>query len=301
MKQLLFWIGVWGLGLVGPSFAQSPGPVVVVSSTILADWAATLSQGSPIRVVSLLQPGDDPHVYEPTPQDSRQLAEADLILTHGHHLEPGILKMVRLSSAPHVAVGEGIPTVTDGGVPDPHLWGDVSRSQKMVEVIRQALLNLVSPRDQARIQENAAAYQGQLQALHEWIPQQIQTIPPAQRLLVTTHDAFQYYSRAYGIPVLGTLIGISTEEQPSAQTVATLVKAIRQAGVPTLFAETTLNPTLIATVAREARVQVWPTALYSDSLGSPDSPAGTYVGMMVSNTCAIVTGLGGTCQPWQYP
>lgn len=294
MRQ--WWLGVlvW-LGL-GPGALA--GPLVVVSSTILADWTSTLAHSSPIRVVSLLQPGDDPHLYEPTPRDSRLMAEADLILTHGHNLEPGILKMVQLSSRPHLAVGEKI---LDPPVADPHLWGNVSLSQQMVQVIGDKLQTLLPPAAQAGIQANTQAYRKQLQALHEWIPRQIQTIPPSQRLLVTTHDAFQYYSQAYGIPILGTLIGLSTEEQPSARTVAQLVQAIRQAGIPTIFAETTLNPALIATVAREARVQVWPTPLYSDSLGSPGSPGATYVGMMVSNTCAIVTGLGGNCQPFEQP
>ncbi|GAB4215336.1 MAG: zinc ABC transporter substrate-binding protein [Synechococcales cyanobacterium] len=303
------WLGVLvALGLWGcqPQESVPTQPLVVVSSTILRDWVAVVAAGSPVQVVSLLQPGNDPHTYEPTPADSRVLAQARLILTHGHHLEPGIEKMVSASrtEAPHVEVGADIPTLQKPGslVPDPHLWGDVRRSQAMVGVLSEALLTLLeNEADQARIRANTDAYQAELAALHAWIPQQIQTIPPDQRLLVTTHDAFQYYSQAYGIPVLGTLIGISTEEQPSAQTVTRLITAIREAGIPTLFAESTLNPDLIATVAREANSRLSETLLYSDSLGADGSPASTYVGMMVSNTCAMVVGLGGTCTPFVAP
>ncbi|MEO0540957.1 MAG: zinc ABC transporter substrate-binding protein, partial [Cyanobacteria bacterium P01_A01_bin.105] len=119
---------------------------------------------------------------------------------------------------------------------------------------------------------------------------------PEQRLLVTTHDAFQYYTTAYGLEMLGTLIGISTEEQPSAQTVQRLVEAIKAADVPAIFAETTINPQLIRTVAAEANVALAPEELYSDSLGAPGSSGETYLDMMVANTETIVQALGGDVQ-----
>jgi len=109
--------------------------------------------------------------------------------------------------------------------------------------------------------------------------------------LITTHDAFQYYGVTYGLEIPGTLIGISTEEQPSAQTVRNLVETIRKKGVRAIFAETTINPTLIETVAQEAGIEVAPTELYSDSLGAENSPAGTYIGMMRANTETIVNAL----------
>ncbi|MEQ8956394.1 MAG: zinc ABC transporter substrate-binding protein, partial [Coleofasciculus sp. C2-GNP5-27] len=120
--------------------------------------------------------------------------------------------------------------------------------------------------------------------------------PANQRKLVTTHDAFQYYAQAYGLEVIGTLIGISTEEQPSAQTVKTLSDAVKEAGVPAIFAETTINPALIETVAEEAGVKLAPSELYSDSLGAPGSEADTYVKMLITNTRTIVEALGGDYQ-----
>jgi manganese/iron transport system substrate-binding protein len=116
---------------------------------------------------------------------------------------------------------------------------------------------------------------------------------------VTTHDAFQYYANAYRLSIIGTLIGISTEEQPSAQTVQRLVESVKTARVPTIFAETTINPALIRTVAQEAGVKVAERSLYSDSIGAPGSDGDSYINMMVANTRSIVESLGGKSTPFK--
>ena len=126
----------------------------------------------------------------------------------------------------------------------------------------------------------------------------LQTIPPSQRQLVTTHDAFQYYANAYGLEVAGTLIGISTEEQPSAQTVKNLAEEIKKTKVPAIFAETTINPKLITTVAEEAGVKLAPQELYSDSIGAPGSEGDSYLKMLIANTESIVESLGGNYEPY---
>jgi manganese/iron transport system substrate-binding protein len=141
---------------------------------------------------------------------------------------------------------------------------------------------------------NANAYIAELAQLNGWIEAQTATIPPDQRQLLTTHDAFQYYAAAYGLTVAGTLIGLSTEEQPSARTVQQLVQSIRTLGVPAIFAETTINPQLITTVAAEAGVALAPEKLYSDSVGAAGSDGDSYLKMMAANTRAIVDNLGGT-------
>ena len=128
-------------------------------------------------------------------------------------------------------------------------------------------------------------------AVDLWIKNQISTIPVEQRKLITSHDAFQYYSQAYGLEIPGTLIGISTEEQPSAQTVKNLVEIIKNTGVKAIFAETTINPTLINTVAEEAGVTLAEGELYSDSLGVKGSEADTYIKMLTVNTNTIVSAL----------
>ncbi|PMB40307.1 metal ABC transporter substrate-binding protein [Fischerella thermalis CCMEE 5330] len=278
-------------------------PQVVATSTIIADMAEEVG-GDEIQLTGILQPGTDPHVYEPRPQDSRLLEEADLILYNGYNLEPGLIRLMNAAGtkARKLAVGEVVkPLQLDKGkgevVPDPHVWGDVKNAIAMVNAIRDALIEL-SPEDKAEFTQNAQQLTTELQQLDSWISQQIQTIPPNQRKLITTHDAFQYYGRAYQIAIAGTLIGISTEEQPSAQTVKQLVESIQKIGVPAIFAETTINPNLILTVAQEAGVKLAPRQLYSDSIGANGSEGDSYIKMMVANTRTIVEALGGKYTPF---
>ncbi|BAZ40773.1 adhesin precursor [Calothrix sp. NIES-4101] len=272
--------------------------LVVATSTIIADLAAEIG-GDEIELKGILQPGSDPHTYEPVPTDSRFLEEANLILYNGYNLEPGIIKMMNSvgGKARKVPIGEVVkPLQLDKGkgeiVPDPHVWGDVKNAIAMTKAIRDELVKL-SPEDKDKFTENANQLTNELQKLDSWIIQEIQTIPPEKRKLVTTHDAFQYYGRAYNIAIAGTLIGISTEEQPSAQTVKQLVDAIKKIGVPAIFAETTINPALITTVAQEAGVKLAPRQLFSDSIGAKGSQGDTYIKMMEANTQTIVEALGG--------
>lgn len=300
-----------GLGACGGAEESESGgandgrPAIVATSTILADLTTELV-GDQARVVGLLKPGDDPHIYEPVPQDSRALEEADLIVYNGYNLEPQLIRLMRAAGAtvPQVAIAEAAaPLSTDyngATVPDPHVWGDARNAIAMVERLEGAIA-AEFPALGDRVDAQGANLIKTLEALHRWISAQIATIPEGQRRLVTSHDAFQYYANAYGIPVAGTLIGISTEEQPSARTVEALASAIRAARIPTIFAETTVNPALLKTVAAEAGVQLADQELYADSVGAPGSGAETYVTMMVANTRAIVEGLGGRYEPFVDP
>ena len=270
---------------------------VVSTSTIIADLTQTIG-GDEITHTGILKPGADPHIYEPVPTDSVAFEQADLIFYNGYNLEPGLIRLMNATDvkAKKLAIGEIITPLDfeyQGRIqPDPHVWGDVENAIKMVNAIRDHLIEL-SPEDTDEFTENAAQLTAQLQQLDLWINQQIQTIPQPQRKLVTTHDAFQYYANAYGLEIIGTLIGISTEEQPSAKTVKNLADRIKASKVPTIFAETTINPQLIETVAQEARVELAPQKLHSDSIGASGSEADTYIKMLVSNTRTIVESLGG--------
>ncbi len=272
-------------------------PKVVSTSTMITDWTEQVA-GDEIQLKGLLKPGADPHVYEPVPADSQALEEADLILYNGYNLEPGLIKLMKSAGvkAKKLAVGEVVQPLDFNykgrRQPDPHVWGDAKNAIAMVNAIRDQLISL-SPEDREKFTNNAARLTEELKRVDGWIGEQIQTIPENQRKLVTTHDAFQYYSRAYGIPVAGTLIGISTEEQPSAQTVKSLSDAVKKTGVRSIFAETTINPALIKTVAEEAGVKIALRPLYSDSIGAPGSEGDTYVKMLVANTRTIVEALGG--------
>jgi manganese/iron transport system substrate-binding protein len=277
--------------------AKGDKPKVVSTSTMITDWTEQVG-GDEIQLKGILKPGTDPHVYEPVPADTQALETADLILYNGYNLEPGLIKQMNSvgGRAKKFAVGEVVKPLDFNykgkTEPDPHVWGDAKNAIVMVNAIRDQLIEL-SPEDREKFTKNAAQLTEELQRLDAWIGKQIQTIPQNQRKLVTTHDAFQYYARAYGIPVAGTLIGISTEEQPSAQTVKRLSDSVKKTGVRSIFAETTINPALIKTVAEEAGVKIAPRELYSDSIGSPGSEADTYVKMLVANTRTIVEALGG--------
>jgi manganese/iron transport system substrate-binding protein len=270
-------------------------PIVVSTSTIIANLT-DLVGGEAIDDRGILQAGADPHVYEPRPQDSAILEEANLIFYNGYNLEPGLIKLMDSAgiNAKKFAVGEVVKPLDlnkEGKtVPDPHVWSSAENGILMVEAIRDQLIALV-PENKTLFEENAAKLTSELAETHDWIAKQIQTIPATKRKLVTTHDAFQYYARAYGLEVVGTLIGISTEEQPSAQTVKNLAEEIKKSGVPAIFAETTINPNLIKTVAEEAGVKIAPKALYSDSIGSSGSEADSYIKMLVANTNTIVRAL----------
>jgi manganese/iron transport system substrate-binding protein len=276
---------------------------ILTTSTILRDWTEALASED-IEVTSILKPGEDPHVYEPVPQDTIAIESADFIFYNGYNLEPGLIKLIQSSSQAEkeMAVGEVIVPLdyeTGGSIePDPHVWGSVKNAIAMIEAIRTQLVEL-SPEDADETSKKARAYTQELEALDQWVTTQIQTIPPNNRQLVTTHDAFQYYANAYGLNILGTLIGISTEEQPSAQTVKNLALQIQKAKIPKIFAETTINPALLSTVAGEAGVELSEQQLYSDSLGTPESGADSYVKMIVANTTTIVEGLGGEITPFK--
>ncbi len=278
-------------------------PNVVSTSTIITDWTEQVG-GDEIQLSGILQPGADPHVYEPVPKDSIAFEEADLILYNGYNLEPGLIKLMNAAGvkARKLPVGEVVkPLQLDKAgetVPDPHVWGDVENGIAMVNAIRDALIEL-SPEDREEFTQNAARLTEELKQLDAWTAKQIQTIPKDNRKLVTTHDAFQYYANAYGLDVFGTLIGISTEEHPSAQTVKSLSDSIKATGVGAIFAETTINPALIKTVAQESGTKLASRSLYSDSIGAPGSEGDSYVKMVVANTRTIVEALGGKYTPFQ--
>ena len=275
---------------------------VVSTSTIIADLTQRVG-GDEIEHQGILQPGADPHVYEPTPKDSVALENADLILYNGFNLEPGLIRMINSTGikADKYAVGEVVEPLDfeyqGQQQPDPHVWGDAENAIAMTEAIRDRLIEL-SPEDRQEFENNAAELIAELKQIDSWIEEQIETIPQDRRKLVTTHDAFQYYTNAYGLEMAGTLIGISTEEQPSAQTVKNLSDSIKKMNIPAIFAETTINPQLIRTVAEEAGVKLAPEELYSDSIGAPRSSGDTYLKMLQANTKSIVESLGGNFQAY---
>ncbi len=270
-------------------------PKAVATINILADLVSQVA-GDRVEVVSLIPVGGDPHTYEPVPKDVQKVAESQLVFTNGLGLEKWLEELIENAGGRQVTVvlTRGLrPAIqTEGryrGDPDPHLWMDPMFAKKYVENARDALVRF-DPEGRATYERNAARTLRELDALHAWIQERVARIPPHRRKLVTTHDAFRYFGQRYGFRVVGTIWGISTEDEPSAQEIARLVDRIRAEGVPAVFVETTINPKLMERVAREAGVRVG-EKLYGDSLGPPGSEANTYGKMMRHNVRAIVEAL----------
>lgn len=302
-----------------PAVSNTDKPKVVATSSILCDVTQEIAQDT-VDLKCLIPAGSDPHVYEPKPDDRKAIEQAQLILYNGHDFEPDLIKLIRATQnpAPKVAVneiavpkplkpeehdhedekaGEKAEAGHDHGEADPHVWHDAQNGVRIVEVVRDSL-GKIAPNNAAKYTSNAEKMTAQLKQVDSWIKAQIQTIPTNQRKLITTHDALGYFSNAYGIPVEGALQGISTEEKPTAGRIKDLVTEIKTAGVPTIFAETTINPKLIEAVAKEANVKVSNREIFADGLGEKGSEADTYKEMLIANTQTIVEGLGGKFTPF---
>lgn len=280
-------------------------PQVVATSTVICGLTKEIA-GNTIDIKCLIDAGSDPHVYNPKPDDRKAIDRAKLVLYSGYDFEPTLIRLIKASSnkSAKIAVAEAavpkpLELEEDGKkVPDPHVWHDAKNGVAMAKVINTQLSKILP--SQASVY-NAKTQQitSNLTKLDTWIKSEIATIPAKQRKLVTTHDALGYYSKAYGIPVVGALEGISTDEAPTPTRVAQLVREIKASVVPTIFAETTINPKLIEAVAKEAKVKVSPRELFTDGLGEAGSEADTYQKMMMANTRTIVEGLGGKYTPFR--
>jgi manganese/iron transport system substrate-binding protein len=314
------------------STSSESKPQVVATHSVLCDLTEKIAQDT-INLNCLIEGGQDPHTYQATPEDRKAIETANLILYGGYDFDTSLIKLIEASknAAPKVAVHEqavsspmmaedhhhteeehahedeaktqtqpegAVAEVGEEMAPDPHIWHDAQNGIRMVEIVRDHL-SKVAPANADLYTRNAQQLTAEIQQLNSWIKAQINTIPAAQRKLVTTHDALNYYAKAYGLTVEGALQGVSTDEEATAARVKELVTDVKQAKVPTIFAEQTANSRLIETLAREADVKVAQQELYVDGLGEAGTPGETYVGMLAANTCAIAQGLGGQCTPFQ--
>ncbi|MEW6493464.1 MAG: zinc ABC transporter substrate-binding protein [Cyanobacteriota bacterium] len=300
-----------------PTSATEEKPNVVAINSVLCDITEKIAQDT-VDLTCLIPAGTDPHAYQVKPSDRKAIEQANLILYNGYGFESDLIKLIEASknSASKVAVGEiAVPKALkaeeqehegekkakaehEHGEFNPHVWHDANNGIRIVETLRDNLKN-VSPNNAATYTSNAEKMTRELTQLDRWIKSQINTIPVNQRKLVTNHEAMGYYADAYDIPIEGALQGISTDEKPTAGRVKELVDEIKQTDVPTIFTETTANPKLIETVAREAKVKVSDQELYADGLGEKGTKADTYEKMLIANTQAIVEGLGGNYTPFQ--
>jgi manganese/iron transport system substrate-binding protein len=323
LTALSLILGLSGCGTTSPTQSASPDsatsaatsgtsasptgdrPLVVATSSVVCNVTRQIAAET-IDLKCLIATGADPHEYAPKPEDSKAIEQAKLILYGGYNFEHSLIKLITASPnpSPKIAVHEmAVPNpqqFEDDGetVTDPHVFHNAKNGVQIAEVISKELSQL-EPNNASLYAENTKKVTDELTQIDAWIKSQIATIPVAQRKLVTTHDAFGYYSKEYGIPVVGALQGISTEEKPTPTRVTDLVKEIKATDVPTIFAESTINPKLIEAVAKEANVKVADQDLFADGLGEQGSEGDTYQKFFIANTKTIVEGLGGTYTPFQ--
>ena len=285
---LLALLAVAGCGDGGAAAAD--GRVTVVATTTqVADLARNVA-GTHARVVQLLAPNADPHEYELRPHDMRAVADADLVLRSGGDVDEWLDEAIDGSgtTAPVVTLSDEIGLHGD----DPHWWQDPRNAVTATAAIGRAL-DRVDPAHKTAYDRNTSRYRTELQRLDRDVARCIDKVPPAQRKLVTTHDALGYYARRYGIEVIGTVIpSLSTEGQPSAGDTAKLIATIRAAGVKAIFAESSVNPKVEAAIAQETGAKVGPP-LWADTLGPAGSDGATYVQSIESNTKALAGGFTG--------
>lgn len=265
---------------------------IVASASMISDIANNVI--GDLHDIEMIVPiGGDPHLHEPTPSNARQVASADLILINGLTFEGWITELIDNSGT------EGrVITVTDGvnvlssetyqNSADPHAWMDAANGIIYAENIKSAISKL-DPDNATTYSSNFENYKAKLNALDQEILQSIKTIPSNQRVLITSHDAFQYYGRKYGIR-LEAIMGISTEAEAQTADIIRVNKVIRENNVPALFIESTINPKLIQQLASDNDVSIG-GSLFADSLGDKKTEASTYIDMLRYNTKTIVEAL----------
>jgi manganese/zinc/iron transport system substrate-binding protein len=303
------WIAALLLTAVTVGGACSPreaepgrsGPLRVVATIGMITDVAQRVGGPHVQVTGLMGPGVDPHLYKASAGDVRRLASADLVFYNGLHLEAAMGEVLEEMNRwrPTRAVTDGIDRAQLSAPPefkgayDPHVWFDVSLWQHTVTSVAATLADL-DPAHAADYEARAAAYRAELVALDAWVRARAAEVPPARRVLVTAHDAFNYFGRAYGFEVRG-LQGISTASEAGTADVQRLADEIARRRIPAIFVETsiprrTVEALQAAVAARGFAVRIG-GSLFSDAMGDAGTPEGTYVGMVRHNVNTIVNAL----------
>ncbi len=301
------WAGLCGLlALLGVgSVAAAPKVTVATTTTMVTDMVRQIG-GDRVEVRGLMGPGVDPHLYKPAASDSLKLNRAKAIFYSGLMLEGRMsdlfARMGRRGKKVY-PVTEGIPKASlqepeeFEGHWDPHVWGDPRLWAKCVDVVVEGL-SAVDRAGAAQFKTRGAAYQRELTELHAWAQKRIAEIPKERRVLITSHDAFNYFGKAYGLQVVGVQ-GVSTASRAGLADVAKTADFIRQRGVKAIFVESSVSPAVIERISRDAGVKIG-GELFSDACGKPGQmesggggtyDVGTYIGMIKHNVNTIVEAL----------
>ncbi|MFS0794838.1 zinc ABC transporter substrate-binding protein AztC [Microbacterium sp. 1P10AE] len=287
-----------GGALTGCATAEGDRPLVVVSTNILGDVVSNLV-GEDVEVVTLMRPGADPHSFEISASEAARLRSADLVVSNGLGLEEGLQQHLDAATDAGVVTfvaGDAVDvlpyTSTDAdGADDPHFWTDPAQTIAVVEALTPVLERMDGV-DAEAVAARSSVYRGQLQMLDADMTTAFAAIPPVQRALVTNHHVFGYLAARFDFRVVGAVIpGGTTLAAPSASDLADLVAAIDDAGVRTIFAESSQPDRLVRALAEEADIEVTVTELYTESLTEPSGGAPDYMTMMRVNTERIAAGL----------
>lgn len=270
-------------------------PKVLCTASMIYDMVNNIA-GNTINNKVIVPIGGDPHLYNPTPSDAADVAKADYIFLNGLTFEGWILELINNSGTE-----AHLDTVTNGIVAlqsdkyknayDPHAWMDVSNALTYIQNIKNALIKL-SPADKNVYEENYKSYKTKLIDLDKYIKERIQEIPEQQRVLITSHDAFAYYGKRYGL-TLEAIQGMSTEAEAQTSDIVRIGNVIQKSKVPAIFIESTINPKLIKQIAEDNNVAIG-GELFADSIGDEESGAHSYIDMLKHNTDVIVDALKGT-------
>jgi len=263
---------------------------VVASFSILADFVKNVG-GDRVNVTALVGPNGDVHVYAPAPQDAKTIADARLVFVNGLGLEGWLPRLLQSSGSKAVIVtaSNGISPLTLGSEADPHAWQSIANAKIYVSNIRDALVQ-ADPTNGDTFFKNAEAYLAELDSLDREVRDAIDRIPPERRRVISTHDAFGYFAKAYGIQFIAPL-GVSTETEPSARDIAAIIVQIRKDKIPAVFLENISDDRLMRRISEETGARLGGT-LYSDSLTGENGPVPTYIAMVRHNIKALTSALG---------
>jgi len=265
---------------------------IVATASMIADMAKNIA-GDKMDVVCIVPIGGDPHTYEPTPRDVKLVVSGDIILMNGLTFEGWLTELIKNSGtkAKTYTVTKDINAITavdHANSTDPHAWMDFTLGYQYILNIKNALIEN-DPDNKVYYEARHDAYLEQLKAADKYVMNKIKTIPEARRILITSHDAFQYYGRRYGIR-LEAVMGVSTDAEIKISDRTRLDKVIRASKVPAVFIESTINPKFLEQVSKDHNIVIG-GELYADSIGDEDSDAPTYIDMLKHNTDVIVAAL----------
>ena len=262
---------------------------VVASFSILGDFVRTIG-GNKVNLTTLVGPDSDVHVYTPAPGDAKRIAEAKLVIVNGLGLEGWLPRLVQSAGAKAqvITASTGIAPLKLGSAADPHAWQSVPNAKIYVTGIANALA-VADPEDAEFFGTQAKTYLEKLEALDHEVRDAVSKIPGERRKVISTHDAFGYFAAEYGIQFVAPL-GVSTESEPSARDIASIIGQIKAQKIPAVFLENISDDRLIRRIAAETGAKVGGT-LISDGLTGEKGPAPTYIDMVRHNIKALTSAL----------